>query len=74
MENPIERLSKIVALIGPGLWLGVDRSAFSLFFNGELSQEVAEIEADRFAMRNGCTCEIDEHGARFSRAYAKDAT
>lgn len=71
MEQPLDRLKKILDLLGPGLWLELDQAAFSIFFGGELGNEIAEVPAQKLAELHGCAVALGPKSARFSRAYAK---
>ena len=49
MEQPLDRLKKILDLLGPGLWLELDQAAFPTFFDGDLGKKPAEASAKKFA-------------------------
>jgi hypothetical protein len=69
MENPAERLSKILDLLGPNMCLELDRVSFGLFFGGELTRETVEIDALKLAKTKNCTVTLDGETAKFRRAY-----
>lgn len=71
MEQPLDRLKKILDLLGPGLWLELDQAAFPTFFDGDLGNKSAEASAKKFSELHGCSVVINSKSARFSRAYAK---
>lgn len=71
MEPPLNHLQKILDLLGPGLFLEIDKSAFPRLFGGDIGTEAAEIEARRFAERSECFFSSDGSVAKFGRAYAK---
>ena len=71
MENPLSHLAHILDLLGPGLFLVVDKSAFPRFFDGDIGRESAVIEANAFAKQHGCQFFSDGHSVKFGRAYSK---
>ena len=73
MEAPLNHLQKILDLLGPGLFLEIDKAALPKFFGGDIGREAAEIEARRFAERSECFFSSDGNTAKFGRAYVKDA-
>ena len=73
MANSLNQLRKVVDLVGPGLWLELDKAAFPAVFGGEIGNESAEVEAARFAGANGCCFVSDGKTAKFGRAYYASA-
>ena len=71
MDSPLVRLQKILDLLGPGIFLEMDKAAFPIFFDGNIGLETAEIEAKRFAMSRGCCFFSNGEKVTFSRAYPK---
>ena len=58
-------------LLGPGISLELDQSAFPIFFAGDLGRESAEVEAERLAKEHHCTFMSTGISGHFRRAYAK---
>ena len=71
MDPPLDRLQKLLDLLGPGLFLEMDKAAFSIFFDGNIGLKTAEIEAKRFAMSRGCCFFSNGDKVKFGRAYPK---
>jgi hypothetical protein len=69
MTGPLSHLEKILALLGPGLSLEIDRLGFSQFFGGEIGQESAEAAAKIFAESQQCSFISSKNSGRFIRAY-----
>ena len=69
METPLNRLKKILDLLGPGLFLEVDTAAFHTYFGDGIGREAAELDAAKFAAESNCS--FSSHGTmgRFSRAH-----
>lgn len=70
MERSLKRLEQILDLLGPGLFLQMDKAAFPQFFGGEIGRETAEVRADRFAREHHCSFASDGDVAIFGRAYS----
>jgi hypothetical protein len=72
-ENAHERLSHILALLGPGLWLHIDGTNM----RAEFGRENQVTAAKDFAARNGATfipiesSDPDGIVGKFGRAYSK---
>jgi hypothetical protein len=77
MENlPLARLQRLLDLLGPGLWLTVDRTAFRRLFGYDIDgpNGPAGIKAAKdFARDCGCTFlfDADRYEIRFSRVSVK---
>ena len=72
MEHPRDHIRNILDLLGPGLWLEMDKAAFPTFFGGDIGRESAKVEAARFAKDNRCCFISDGQTAKFGRAYSKE--
>ena len=73
---PLVRLQKAVDLLGPGIWLTVDRVAFKALFGHDLGGPSAPAgikAAKSFAKDCGCTFmfDVDKYEVRFGRACIK---
>jgi hypothetical protein len=78
MDNlPLVRLQRLLDLLGPGLSLTIDRSAFRRLFGHEIdgNTRAAGIKAARdFAKDCGCTFlfDADKYEIRFGRTRNKE--
>jgi hypothetical protein len=78
MADSRSHLRKIVDLLGPGMWLELDRVAFAYFFGIQLDNSVDErnqafAAAQEWASEQRAVCIPDETDlrVRFGRAYFK---
>ena len=75
MEDlPLVRVQRLLDLLGPGLWLTVDRSAFKRLFGHDIDPRGLKAAKD-FARDCGCTFEFnaDKGEIRFGSARTKQA-
>jgi NAD(P)H-hydrate repair Nnr-like enzyme with NAD(P)H-hydrate dehydratase domain len=71
MEDlPLVRLQRLRDLLGPGLWLTVDRKAFNRLFGHDIDPRRLKAAKD-FAKDCGCTFvfDADKDEIRFGRAH-----
>ena len=73
---PLARLQRLLDLLGPGLWLTVDRKAFKHLFGHDMDGPTGPAgikTAQDFAKDCGCTFlfDADKYEIRFGRTATK---